>query len=481
MREKLLFAQREPWLFLVFIIGVLAYSLLSLFRHWHFQSTAYDLGIVDQTIWHYSRLQTPESSLMVLPNSLGDHFSPILVVLAPFYWIGPKVELLLIVQAILLVAPVFPIFLFTNKRLGRIPAYLLTITYVLFWGIQVAAQFDFHEVSLGVPLVAWAIYAIDEKRWRTFFLSAFLLMLVKEDLCLVTMFLGLYLCVIRESKRGFGTFLMGLVGFGLELKWLIPYFNDGNSYLHWSFSQLGNGPMTALGTCLTQPWKILGILFSDRDKVLTMVALFVPFALMSFASPLALIAVPQVLERMLSDNHFFWLPICHYNAVISPIVAMSAADGLHRISKFWALPDVRRRLLWGVCGFCLFANLVVMVKMPLRKIFKPSYYRADETILEGKKVLGMIPDKASVLAQDTVVPHLSQRSRIYNMMDCGMNNCGDVDYIIACRNLPFYFVPSFDEISDLLMKKEAGNYQKILDENGWIVLENKKLFEKKGR
>jgi hypothetical protein len=53
------------------------YALYSLFRHWHFQSSAYDLGIFDQIVWSYSRGQVPASSLRGMPNMLGDHLHPI--------------------------------------------------------------------------------------------------------------------------------------------------------------------------------------------------------------------------------------------------------------------------------------------------------------------------------------------------------------------------------------------------------------------
>ncbi len=128
------FLKNEPGLFLYWVIVVSLYSFLSLFRHWHFESSAFDLGMADQALWHYSRLEIPVDSLGGMRNVLGDHFNPLVAVLTPLYWLTSRVESILVAQALLLMLPIFPIFLFTEKRLGRIPAYLFAGAYSVFLG-----------------------------------------------------------------------------------------------------------------------------------------------------------------------------------------------------------------------------------------------------------------------------------------------------------------------------------------------------------
>lgn len=52
-----------------------AYALL--FRHWQFGSSAFDLGIFDQAVWHLSRFEAPASTISGFTNILGDHFHPV--------------------------------------------------------------------------------------------------------------------------------------------------------------------------------------------------------------------------------------------------------------------------------------------------------------------------------------------------------------------------------------------------------------------
>jgi uncharacterized membrane protein len=73
-----------------------AYALISLFRHWRFGS-GYDLGIFDQAVWLMSRFEAPASTISGYAHIFGDHFSPVLILLAPLYWVAPAPETLLIV------------------------------------------------------------------------------------------------------------------------------------------------------------------------------------------------------------------------------------------------------------------------------------------------------------------------------------------------------------------------------------------------
>ena len=82
--------------------SALVYAVISLVRHVRFQSGV-DLAIFDQALAGYAAGKMPYSDIKALQpfNLLGDHFSPIIAVLAPLYRIWPHVELLLIAQAAL--------------------------------------------------------------------------------------------------------------------------------------------------------------------------------------------------------------------------------------------------------------------------------------------------------------------------------------------------------------------------------------------
>ena len=111
------------------------YAATAIFRHQRFGSNAYDLGLFDQTVWGYSRLEMLPNTIVRLPNLLGDHFHPILIALAPLYWLWDDPRVLLVAQAILLALASLPIYLWARRELGEVPALLFQAAYLAFWAV----------------------------------------------------------------------------------------------------------------------------------------------------------------------------------------------------------------------------------------------------------------------------------------------------------------------------------------------------------
>lgn len=149
-------------LWLVALMTV-AYSFFGILRHWHLQS-GYDLAIFDQAVWHYSRFETPANTISGHAHILAEHFHPILVLLAPLYWVLPRAETLLVAQAFLLSASAVPVYRLARERIGAGLGLAMSAAYVLFWGIQKAAAFDFHELALAPLLIALALLGIETGR-----------------------------------------------------------------------------------------------------------------------------------------------------------------------------------------------------------------------------------------------------------------------------------------------------------------------------
>src|SRR6266508_3612969 len=187
--------------------------------------TDFDLAIADQAVWHYANFQSPEITTIVPPVSmLGDHFSPILIALAPLYWIWSDPRMLLIAQALLIAASIVPVFLFARPRMGRFGAYLLSAAYTLFWGISAAVGYQFHELAFSPLLIALCILFADRRQWAAFFISLAALLLVKENMSVLAVFIGLWLISGREYRLGAITVGIGVAWYVLALNVLLPAF-----------------------------------------------------------------------------------------------------------------------------------------------------------------------------------------------------------------------------------------------------------------
>ncbi|MGO4956912.1 DUF2079 domain-containing protein [Luteococcus sp. Sow4_B9] len=171
----------------------LVYSIYCVGRYPQFLTAGYDLGIFDQAVRRYSRFEAP---LVALKGDnyhlLGDHFHPILAVLAPLYWIWDDPRMLVIAQAGLVSLSV-PIVHGMMRRHGAsgVLLWILTVGYAFSWPIQRLVDFDFHEISFAVPLLALALDGLDRRDDRRFLVGALPLLLVREDMGMVLAMLGI--------------------------------------------------------------------------------------------------------------------------------------------------------------------------------------------------------------------------------------------------------------------------------------------------
>src|ERR1700736_6930794 len=195
------------------LIAAVAYAAISIYRHNHFGSNAYDLGVQDQTVWGYSQLQMIPNTVEMIRNLLGDHFHPILVVIAPLYWIWNDVRVLLIVQAVLLAAAAIPIFWWARERLGLIPAIVFEAAYLTFWGVLSGVVYDFHHIAFAIPAVSFGLYAVLTKRNRLFWPMLALGLLTRENIALTFAAIRVYIALVQHRWR------LGAAVIALSVAW----------------------------------------------------------------------------------------------------------------------------------------------------------------------------------------------------------------------------------------------------------------------
>ncbi|HEU5029996.1 MAG TPA: DUF2079 domain-containing protein, partial [Spirillospora sp.] len=139
-------ARRRAWAIAALVTAsALLDSAYALLRLHAFRASTYDLVIFDQAVRSYSRFGAPVAIVKGVHNGfgpgfsvLGDHFSPILAVLAPLYWIHDGPGTLLVAQGVLFALAIVPIWRFTERRLGAGGAYCAAGAYALSWPVAEA-------------------------------------------------------------------------------------------------------------------------------------------------------------------------------------------------------------------------------------------------------------------------------------------------------------------------------------------------------
>jgi len=259
-----------PWVMAGILFAV--YAAVSVRLQQRMLTAGFDLGIFEQTVRPWAHGQLPVVALKGpgFPE-LGDHFSPILATLAPFYRIWPSPYVLLLAPAALLAVAVVPLAGWALRALGPVAGWTVGLGCGLSWGIASAVGFDFHEVAFAVPLVACSLSALGRGRPRAAALWALPLLLVKEDLGLTVAVIGLLIAVRGQRLWGPATAGAGIAGTLLEVLVVIPARNPGGRYSY--AGQLGEA---SSGVAQVVYRGTVGLVSAPEPKTATLVLLFAP-------------------------------------------------------------------------------------------------------------------------------------------------------------------------------------------------------------
>lgn len=410
---------------------------------------SWDLGIFTQLLKAYGNLGAP-----IVPikgegfNLLGDHFHPILVVLGPVYALFPSAFTLLVVQNLLFAASVFVVARLASDRLGTFPGRLIGLAYALCWGVQSAVSSQFHEIAFAVPMIAIALAALIEERWRTAVVAAGLLVFVKEDLGATVFVFGL-VYAWRARRRGgrFSLRDLNLTGVGLALwglAWMflatvviLPALNPGG--------QFDYSDRLELRALLANPVQGVVLFFFPSVKTATMLTLLFTGALVWIRSPLALLVLPTLLWRFWSNLEFYWTTDWHYSAVLMPIVFIALIDVLDRwAAKRRAASESRKargsrgapglwRPEWAV-GLAAVATVVValilMPGRPFATLTDETTFAASPRTQAAEEVEAAIPRGSTVLTDLGLMARLVPDTTVYWV---GSPGNPATDYVLVDR------------------------------------------------
>lgn len=410
-----------PYLLAAVLLAV--YTAFTVTQYLRLGAPSWDLGIFVQEVRGYAHLHAPIVDIKGPGfDILGDHFSPIVAVLAPFYRLFPSPITVLVAQALLLALSVIPVTRVARDLVGAKRGLAIGVAYGLSWGLQEALAVDFHEICFAVPLLALSLEYLLRGRWRACAWAAVPLVLVKEDLGITVAVLAGLLCLRSKRARPALLAAFGLVATAVEMLVIMPAIASDHQYGYFEKLSIGAGAHT--------PWGMIGDVarqfVSPEPKLYTLVALLVPLTgALALRSPILLAAIPTLAWRFLSDDQYFWGVQWHYNATLMPIVFLALIDALARAPR----SDMRvirgyARLLPGL--LCATA-VVITAYLPLRAVFEPATYRIPPAAHQQFTLAGRIPDGTTVESDVPMLAPLATRCRVL-----WVGQTGDIvpDYIV---------------------------------------------------
>lgn len=376
--------------FLWALLCTAAYSTLSLMRFRRFDPTSWDNAIFEQAIRGYAHLGLPIVDIKGPGfNILGDHFSPITALVAPFYRVWPSAQTLLIAQAVLIGLSVLVVTRLAVRHAGPWAGAMLAVAYGISFGISAAVQSDFHEVAFGAPLLALAGSAYLDRRWDAVVGWSLPLLLVKEDMGATVLVIGLVLMLAGERRRGTLLAAAGVVGAALVVLVVLPSVNPGGVY---DYASSVGGDRGVVATLLDEPGR----------KALTVLVTLAVTGLAALGSPWVLLVLPTFAWRFVGDNPYYWGTDWHYSLLLMPIVFVAAVDTMRRY------PPVR----WTAVP-ALVVSLALLPSTPLWALTQGETYEVPDRAAVAQRVVDMVPEGASVVTDIGVITHLATHHDVY--------------------------------------------------------------------
>jgi len=386
-----------------------AYCVISVFRYLRRDPTSWDLGIFTEYIKQYANLRSPVVDIKSAGyNLLGDHFHPIVALVAPFFRLFPSPVTLLVVQALLVGVSVLPVSRLGRELLGPAAGRCVAAAYGLSWGLQQLAKYDFHEIAFAVPLLAFSLSAMVRGRMRAAAAWALPLVFVKEDQGFTVLAIGL---IMAFAYRRYGAGLL-LSGWGLFWSLLaiiviIPHFSPHHSYQYWTDA----GAFNPTGGHFSVPGLWSTVSDGASTKLPTLAMILLPTAFIALRSPVVLAALPSLLERAVDTNSAYWGTAWHYNATVMPIVFIAAIDAMARIqarqSSSGRLAVAARR--YGAAAMVAICAALAF-QYPLSDLWTPATYTLGTHVAAENRAMALVPDGATVSTDLDLLAPLAART-----------------------------------------------------------------------
>lgn len=476
MRMQLSPRHRQHTVIILAMLPSLLHLMIALLNHYFHRSFAYYYAVYNFAFFDYAHLRSsPVPILFDGTNStfIQDHFSLLLPILSPLYWLMFKLTgtyTLMLIQWCMLTAGGWFTFRLIREKCGSHWMALAAswCYFFIYWKFS-AHMADCNLAIMGSALVPVFLYFFEAGRTRNWIITFVVLLLVREDFSLWLFFIGVFLAIRHRThaairNQALLVSLISLLFFITLFSWIIPALETPSKpFALFNYGALGEGPAQALAFILKHPWRSLQLLFVNHlleqqyDGIKTgfYVLFILSGGLLFIVRPHYLVPfIPLFAKKMYNDDPIRWGNETYYGiefACLMPVLLFLLLKDLN-----W-----RRRNLAGFILVCFtiagtvysFSNYINMHVFDKMQFYKPDFYRRDYPA-EMEKVFSEIPPDAAVTASSRLLPHLAYRPRVYFFP-----TIKDADY--ACLSVYGDTWPASPE-----------DYEKKIDElkaTGWNV------------
>lgn len=387
--------------YIICLLFFVAYSTLSIVRHNHYGSFGYDLGINDQTVWLYSHFRLPLTTIDPFSDKtkLAEHVESIYAIIAPAYWIWSSPIILLVLQSMIFCISAVAVYLLARKhKLSNFSSNTIMLGYLMFYGTQFGLWTDVHSSVFATAFVMWFIYFLDQRRHKLTIIFFILALTAKESVGTSLFFTSFIYFWYRKEK-------IILLYLGISVIYvLFIFFVFFPLIMHTSYLYANRDGLLSN----SNPFSLI----DSEEKRLAIFYSFASWGFIPFLSSIALLPVLSHFYKFFvfaSDLPGVHGIFGHYRIGITPFLALAT---------IWTFKRFNSRLQ-TIAGIWLLLSIFYsqyFLHLPLSYLTKQWFWKEPSAVKNINAVIHeSLPPTASVVSQNNITPHISQRDKIFTL------------------------------------------------------------------
>jgi uncharacterized membrane protein len=330
---------RIAWFITAIIVSALV-IVPKLLQHASLNTWDLDTGVYTNFAWALSHGEGFVGSLLGR-HHLGEHFSPIMLLIAPIYLIWPSAYVLMLLQGLAVASAILLAMWFADVRLAqsgitvarfgpgatmlRVGASLLLLVLCFAHPAIIATwQYQFQPIELGLPLLIIAMIALHQRRWVLLAIMVLLVLMTRESAPLSVLGLALYAALVPEAAGGErrARWRLALILTLVAAAWAVVSFG----LIMPSFRSEAWGHTQYIG-----PWTQL------RKKLDYLVILVGAFGFLPLVGRRALACVaaagPGIVLNLITQRESQYAFMAHYDAQILAFLLVATGHGIGFIGQ----------------------------------------------------------------------------------------------------------------------------------------------------
>lgn len=385
-----------------------------LFQHAAAHTGDLDTGNYSNLVWAIFHGEGFRGSVLGR-HHLGEHFSPIMALVALVYVVWSSAYVLIILQATAVWLAMLLVVRFTDQQLRaagfdetrmrddaprvRFWACALLLVLLLTYPPLIATwATQFQPIELGMPLVVAAILLMHARKEGWLAVVTLLLLATRESAPLAVVGLAIYATLaLRRWRLAIVLLVAAGAWAGVTMGFIMPHFRAGRNWAHDRY--LDPGAM----------WDVKG------RYLATMILALGPLPLLGRRALAATTAaVPGILLNLAVDRSTQLTFVGHYDAQTAPFLMIAAAHGVVWLVTFARFAPSRRRVATVIVvvslasAWALFALAGVRTPMQMWVRWFPTGERLA-LVRESKELAERFRDAPAMAAWTRIGPHVCHR------------------------------------------------------------------------